>query len=40
MGGVVSVGISRVGQTVLDRLIESKIWHQLASSVALLGEGP
>ena len=26
-------GDSKVGQTVLARLIESQIWHQLASSV-------
>ena len=38
-GGVESLGIFRVDQTVLTRLMESQIWHQLASSVALWGEG-
>ena len=32
LGGVES-GISKVGQTVLARLMESQIWHQLADSV-------
>ena len=32
-GGVESLGISKVGQTVLARLMESQIWHQLADSV-------
>ena len=32
---VESLGISKVGQTVLARLMESQIWHQL---VALLGK--
>ena len=32
-GGVESLGISKVGCTMLARLIESQIWHQLASSV-------
>ena len=36
MGEVESLGISKVGQTVLARLMESQIWHQLAS---LWGEG-
>ena len=27
------LGISKVGQIVLARLMESQIWHQLASSV-------
>ena len=36
LGGAESLGISKVGQTVLARLMESQIWHQL---VALLGEG-
>ena len=36
LGGAESLGISKVGQTVLARLMESQIWHQLASSV---GEG-
>ena len=31
-----SLGISKVGQTVLARLMMSQIWHQLASS---LGRG-
>ena len=37
-----SLGISKVGQTVLARLIESQIWYQLPGSVALWlcrGEG-
>ena len=33
LGGAVSQGISRAGQTVLARLMESQIWHQLAGSV-------
>ena len=37
LGGADSQGISRVGQTVLARWMESQIWHQFASSV---GEGP
>ena len=32
-GGVESLGISKVGCTMLARLIESQIWHQLAISV-------
>ena len=28
-----SLGVFNVGQTVLARLLESQIWHQLASSV-------
>ena len=39
LGGVESLGISKAGQTVLASLIESQIWHQLAGSVALWGEG-
>ena len=39
LGGVQSLGISKADQTVLARLMESQILHQLASSVALLGEG-
>ena len=31
--GTESLGISKVGQRVLARLMESQIWHQLASSV-------
>ena len=33
LGGVEPLGISKAGQTVLTRLMESQIWHQLASSV-------
>ena len=33
LGGVESLGSSNVGQTVLARLMESQIWHQLACSV-------
>ena len=32
-------GISKVGQTILARLMNFQIWQQLASSVALCGEG-
>ena len=32
LGGAESLEISKVGQTVLARLMESQIWHQLASS--------
>ena len=39
LGGTESQGISRAGQTVVARLMESQIWHQPASSVALWGEG-
>ena len=39
LGGTESLGISKVGQTVLVRLMESQICHQLAVSVALWGEG-
>ena len=28
LGGAESLGISKVGQTVLARLMESQIWHQ------------
>ena len=34
LGGAESQGISKAGQTVLARLMESHIWHQLAGSVA------
>ena len=34
-----SLGISKAGQTLLAKLMESQIWHQLAGSVALCGEG-
>ena len=30
LGGVESLGISKTGQTMLARLMESQIWHQLA----------
>ena len=33
MGGAESLGSSKAGQTVLARLMESQIWHQLVSSV-------
>ena len=33
LGGVESLGISKAGQTVLARLMESQIWYQFASSV-------
>ena len=33
LGGVEPLGISKAGQTVLTRLMESQIWHQLISSV-------
>ena len=39
LGGVESQGISRVGQTVLARLMESQIWHQPAGSMALQEDG-
>ena len=39
LGGAESLGISKVGQTVLARLMESQIWHQLAGSLALWEEG-
>ena len=31
-GGEESLGISKAGQTVLARVMESQIWHQLVSS--------
>ena len=37
LGGAESLGISKVGQTVLARLMECQIWHQPAGSVALWG---
>ena len=37
-GGAESLGISKAGQTLLARLMESQIWHQPVGSVALLGE--
>ena len=42
LGGGESLGISKEGQTMLARLMESQICHQLAGSVALWlrgGEG-
>ena len=33
LGGAESRGTSKVGQTVLARLMESQIWQQLAGSV-------
>ena len=33
LGGEESLGISKVGQTLLARLIESQIWHQPTSSM-------
>ena len=38
LGGTESLGISKVDQTVLPRLMESQICHLLANSVALFGE--
>ena len=32
-GGMESLEISKVGQTVLARLMEFQIWHQVAGSV-------
>ena len=39
LGGAESLGISKAGQTALAPLMESQILHQLASSIALWGEG-
>ena len=33
LNGVGSLGISKADQTVLAKLMESQIWHQLAGSV-------
>ena len=33
LSGAESLGISKVGQMVLARLMESQMWHQLAGSV-------
>ena len=33
LGGAESLGISKVGQTVLARLMDFQIWHQLSGSV-------
>ena len=38
LGGTESLGISKEGQTVSARLMESQIWHQPTSSVAPWGE--
>ena len=38
LGGAESLGISKVGQTVLTTLMESQIWHQPAGSLAPWGE--
>ena len=32
LGGAESLGISKASQTVLARLMDSQIWHQLAGS--------
>ena len=39
LGGAESLWISKAGQTVTARLMESQIRHQHAGSVALWGEG-
>ena len=39
MGGTESQGISRVGQAVLCRLMDSHIWHLPAGSMAFWTEG-
>ena len=33
LGGVGPLGISKVGQTVLARVLDSQIWHQFTDSV-------
>ena len=33
LGNMESLGIARAGQTVLARLMDSQIWHQLPGSV-------
>ena len=35
LGGAEPLGISKVGQTVLARLMESQVWHQLTGSVGV-----
>ena len=40
LGGAESLWISKLGETVLARLMESQIWHQVDGSMALWGEGP
>ena len=37
LSGTESLGVFRVGHTVLARLMESQIWHQPVGSVALGG---
>ena len=37
-GGAESLGISKAGQTLLARLMESQIWHKLTGSVKGSGE--
>ena len=39
LGGAESLWISKLGETVLARLMESQIWHQPAGSMALGGDG-
>ena len=39
LGQVESQGISKAGQTVLARVMESQLWHQIAGSMVLCGEG-
>ena len=39
LGGAESLGISEADQTVLARLVESQIWHQLAGPVGLWLQG-
>ena len=38
LGEVEPLWISKVGHTLLAKLMESQIWHQLANSVALWEE--
>ena len=33
LSGAESLGISKAGQTVLAKLVQSQIWHQIAGSV-------
>ena len=39
LGGAESLGISKLGQTVLSRLMEFQIWHQHVGYVPLWVEG-
>ena len=39
LGGIESLGISKMGQTVLARVMESQIWHQSSSSGGGRGGG-